>query len=96
MSNRDRVKSAQPNLEVWDFENHWSRDMSDCCVDCGTCCFACFCPMCFVNIFKITIYKFFNHIFLARKAFHENKRMLLHVVHAWWSYESENKIKDWF
>ncbi|RNA37698.1 placenta-specific protein 8 [Brachionus plicatilis] len=49
MSKQERVKSAQPNMEVWEFENHWSRDMSDCCTDCGTCCFALFCPMCFLG-----------------------------------------------
>lgn len=47
---KSRVVVAQPQLEVWDFENNWDKGLSECCFNMGDCCYAFFCPMCYVCI----------------------------------------------
>lgn len=51
MAPQSRVVVAQPAVDVWDYENHWQKNFTDCCEDCGTCCCACFCYFCFVSVF---------------------------------------------
>ena len=46
---KNRVVVSQPYNDVWAYEHHWQVGLSDCCSDCGTCCFAMFCPYCFMG-----------------------------------------------
>ena len=49
MSGKSQVAISQPEVAVWEYENHWQKDMSDCCLDCKQCCCAHICCPCFVN-----------------------------------------------
>lgn len=44
-----RVVVAQPTRDVWDYENHWNKGLSDCCDDVKECCYAYFCFICYVS-----------------------------------------------
>lgn len=47
---KSRVEVHQPTTEVWDYENHWQKDLcADCCDDCSMCAFAFFCTPCFIG-----------------------------------------------
>lgn len=50
MSRKDRVVVAQPAMDVWEYENHWHKNLTECYDDCGTCAYAWFCPCCYVMI----------------------------------------------
>ncbi len=49
MAPNSRVVVAQPNTDVWEFENHWQKNLTDCCDNCGDCMCAFCCTICFVG-----------------------------------------------
>ena len=61
MAPNSRVVVAQPNTDVWDYENHWQKNLTDCCDNCGDCACAFCCTLCFVSYLHAKILNSLNH-----------------------------------
>jgi hypothetical protein len=49
LAKKNRIAISEPLNYAWDYEYQWHAGLSQCCTDLAQCCYAWFCPCCFVS-----------------------------------------------